>query len=1272
MEPVNIEFILNSEIAKDIEKVEMTIKRTGSTSATAYKVMLDASDEAFRSMSASTQTQIKAMQGLIIEMRNNEDAQEALKTKFSEGQMSASAYAKAMSRLSLYYAEQKASLAGMQSQITKEIESNRLIEGSYNQKVAKLKELREAYKDLSEEELNNQEVGHAMIDQIKKLEAETEKFEETLKGVQKAMGNTSSITGMKESLDKMEKQYASLSAEQRKNKDVGGAQAKAIRSLKGDIADAEAQNRTFIESLKDAPGALGSTVTGIEETTKAAMKFIATPLGAIIAAIVVGLTLLSQWFKRTGEGEQALANITGMFSQVLSGVLNVAAKLGSWLYKVFTDPKTAVRELGTLLHDQIVNRFMAVGKMATAVIDIFKNLFDAEKRKAAVKELGNAYLELLTGVENVGQKIAQSLDTIKKQGELKKQLNQLAREEIDLKIESERAESRIQKLLTKATDISSSSKERNAAVKEGLALIDATTAKEVALAKRKMELTRESYRLEYGSLNNLPLEAKRTLADLEIQYVEATTKLEEKKRAFTEKSNNLARESASANKKTEIEKFEEALGKKKEAYQRFYALMAATDKSYAKIVYADLTANGDSYLKYVNTQIDELQKKRKTGTLTGPENDQLALLYAEKMSMTGTDSPVDVLKREMESKKKLYGEDLVAYKAYLQEKKNALAKDESEGGYAQKTVVTAELADVDGQQQKNLDDLLEKYKTGMSKLTSLQKDYNKDMLALDTARAKAQKEGNTKEVQRINDAWQGRKEAYESALSQLQAEDSGFYEVLFGNLESFSSTALSKAISEAKTFIEKLKKANGGAYASLSADQQKLLNELLKGITKAEKTLQDKIPATLRDASNALRNLSELAGVFDDELGQVLATSADVADGAADIATGIASFAVNPVAAIASVISGVTKIVKIFAEAKQSAIDAKNEIADWQFEQKTAEMDINLMYRERLRTAKQIGETTLEYNERITKELKKQQETSQKEYNDTYKKLQEQSYVSGKHIEKSGGIGYDIFGIWKGTMAQKSNVVNEYTSLVGKSYEDIEKLYNSGTLDEKAKALFEQLEKLKQEGVDVNEMLVEQAQAMREAYTGTTSDAITQSIIQGFEDGYSNAADFAANFESMMRKAVLNSISMQYLEPEIEAWYNAFAGYAKDGTLSSHIDELRKWMASIVDTGSEMYQGAMDALGLSTDTTKATADKSGIQSITEATGNKVEGHLSAVRLNTAKIVASLISLNDLMAQQLTLTQKIVDNTSNLSKLDVLQAIEDVMRRIENDGIKLKN
>ena len=1261
MEPVNIEFILKSDIVKDIEKVEMTIKRTGNVSDTAYKTMLDASDEAFRSMSAETQIQIKAMQDLIVEMKANEDAQEALRKKFEDGDISAEKYSKSISRLSLYYSEQKSTLSGLQTQINKEIESNKLIEGSYNQKISKLRELREAYKDLSDEELNNKEIGEAMLSQIRDLETETKKFDETLKGVQTSLSNSSSIDGMKSSLDKMEKQYSSLSVEQRKNKDIGGEQAKAIRTLKSDIEKAEAQNRSFIDSLKDAPGALGQTVSGIEATTKAAMRFIATPIGVVLAAIAAALSLLTTWFKRTGEGEEALARITGAFSQVLSSVLNVASRLGSWLYKMFTDPKAAVKELGKLLEEQIINRFNAVGKMGTAVADILTNLFDSEKRKKGIKDLASAYMELITGVDNASAKLSKTIADIEKQAEIKGKLNKIAREEIALKIESEKAESRIQKLLTKATDISTPAKERNSAVREGLALIDQTTAKEVALAKRKMDLTKESYRLEYGSLANLPLEVQRSLADIEIQYIEAQTKLEEKKRAFTEKSNTLSREIT--NQKTDVELFNEALKKKKEAYDRFYALMAATSKEYAKNVYKDLTASGDSYLKYINNQISELEKKRSTGNLSSTENNKLAVLYGEKSNLIGTDSPVDVLRREMDAKKRLYAQDLEAYRKYLSDKKDALDKDESEGGYQQKTVVTGELTEVEEQQKKNLDDLVNKYKTGMSKLTILQTDYNKDISVLEAARTKAQKENNTDQVNLIEDAIKGRKNAYNSALSQIGAEDSTFYEVIFGNIETFSSKSLKKAIQETKDYIEKLKAQNGGAYENLTADQQKLLNQLTKGLAKAEKSLKDKIPDDLKKASEALSQLSELVGVFDSDLGESVKTTSELAGGAADVATGIASFSTDPLGAITKIIGGVTKIVKVFKEAKESAKKAKQEIETYQFNQYIKELEINEIYRERLRTAQQIGETSLAYNKRITEELNRQSQSNNTEYNTVISKLQSMKYVSGMHTEEYGGF----LGV-----AKKTRAVQEYSSMLGMTYEQIESLYNSGSLDEKAKSLFEQLRSLKEEGEDINQMLVDQAEAMREAYTGTTSDAITDGILQGFENGWTTAADFADDFGEMMKKAVLKSIQLQYLEPEIESWYKAFSQYNMDGTLSKHVDELRSWMNQIVETGSNMYQTAVDTLGISNDITQSEAEKNGIQSITETTANKLEGDSSAMRVNTSKIIIQLISLNETMTKQLEMTQKIADNTERLSKLDILDSIVTIITRLEQDGLKLKN
>lgn len=1269
MEPVNIEFILNNDIVKDIEKVELTIKRTGNVAGSAYRTMLDASDEAFRSMSADAQMQIKAMQDLIVEMKVNEDAQEALKKKFEEGSISVEQYAKGMSRLSLYYAEQKASLQGLQSSINKEIESNRLVEGSYNAKIAKLRQLRETYKDLSDEELNRQEIGESMLDQIRELEAETTKFDESLKQVKTTLADSSSVKGMKESLSQMENQYASLSAEQRKNKDVGGAQAAAIRSLRGDIERAEAQNRSFLDSLKAAPGALGQTVTGIEATTKAAMRFIATPIGAVIAAIVAGLTLLSTWFKRTGEGEQALANITGIFQQVLNGVLNIASALGAWLYKAFTSPKDAVKELGKLLEGQLVNRFRAVGKMASSLVDLFKYLFDAEGRKKALGELGGAYLELMTGVENAAGKIAATAEGMRRQGEIKRQLNALAREEIDLKTKSEAAESKIQQLLTKSMDISRPAKERNAAIKEGLGLIDTTAAKEVDLAKRKMELTRESYKLEYGSLANLPLEAKKSLADIEREYINAQTRLEDKRRSFKEKQNTITRADQAANKKTEMEVFEETLKEKKAHYERFYALMASTDKAFAKGVYTELTTSGESYLQYLTGQIDALQAKRKSGALSAIDAEKLALLSIERQGLTGSSSAIDVLRREMDERKKLYASDLEAYRRYLADKRAELSKDGSEAGYQASTVVNAEIDQVDEKLQDQLDGMIDKYSKGMSKITSLTTSYNNDMAALEQARMKAMKEGNFAQVGVIADTIEGRRQAYRSSLSSLEAEESDFYEVLFGNLEQFSTTALRRAIEEARTFIEQLKASNGGAYASLTADQQQLLNQLLGGLTKAETALQTKLPKDLSKASDGLSEMAGLVSLFDERIGESVQSVANLAGGASDVAMGIATFSTDPLGAITKVIAGVAKIVKVFKDAKESAKAAADEIEKYKFDQYISELEINQLYRERLRISQQLGETTLDYNKRITDELTKQQAVNQAEYDRVFSELQKQKALTGKHTEK------EVVGSWSalfwGGDITKTKVVNDYTSLLGKTFEDIEKLYNQGALDEKAAALFEQLQKLKDEGADINQMLADQAEAMRQALTGTTSTAITDGIVSGYEQGLKSAADFADSFEGMMRKAVLQAVRLNYLEPEVAEWYKAFADYASAGTLDKHIEELRAWMGEIVEAGSSMYDAAMDSLGLSTKAQTETAQKTAVQSLTESTGNKLEGHFSAVRFNTSRMVVQLDDLNKQMSRQIELTQRIAENTANLSKLSILETIHQVITRLENDGIKLK-
>ncbi len=550
----------------------------------------------------------------------------------------------------------------------------------------------------------------------------------------------------------------------------------------------------------------------------------------------------------------------------------------------------------------------------------------------------------------------------------------------------------------------------------------------------------------------------------------------------------------------------------------------------------------------------------------------------------------------------------------------------------------------------------------MTKITSLQKDYNSDMKTLEEARQKALTTGNKEQVSAIDNAMQARTDAYKSAITSMTAEDSSFYSVLFGNLQEYSTKSLQQAIANAKSFLDQYKNGLDKDGNKISADTQRLLIKITKGVANAEQSVKDKLPDNLRKTAQGLSELSALVSVFDAGLADTIQTAAQLADGAADIAKGIASFSTDPVAAIGSVISGVTKIVNVFAAARESAIKARKEVEDYNFNQAVDEYKINELYRERLLTAQQIGETSLAYNERITAELKKQQQQILTDTSSLMAKLQGMDYISGMHTEKYGGF----LGI-----GQKTKAVNDYNSMLGMTYEQIEQLYNSDKLDGKAKTLFEQLQKIKEEGVNVNQQLADQAEAMREAYTGTTTDAITGSIISGFQNGYKSAADFSANFEDMMKKAMLQAVQMQMLDEPMRKWYESFAASMQHGTLDKDLPALKKQYDNTINQAYDYLKSMEQVTGISvTDAGAATqtAQQKGIESITEDTGNKLEGHFAATRVNTGKTADNTAACSATLAKSLLSLVNIEKNTNELYRLETIQT---VLSRLETDGVKLK-
>ena len=105
-------------------------------------------------------------------------------------------------------------------------------------------------------------------------------------------------------------------------------------------------------------------------------------------AIVAALAVLSSWFTRTEEGQNALNVASAYFKQTLDSILDVVDDVGEWLFNAFTKPKEALQDLSDFLEDQVMVRLKALGKMGEAVVKIFSKNY-----KQGFADLGNAWLE---------------------------------------------------------------------------------------------------------------------------------------------------------------------------------------------------------------------------------------------------------------------------------------------------------------------------------------------------------------------------------------------------------------------------------------------------------------------------------------------------------------------------------------------------------------------------------------------------------------------------------------------------------------------------------------------------------------------------------------------------------------------------------------------------------------------------------------------------------------------------------------------------------------
>lgn len=1006
-EPLYITFEFRGNLAEEVERVKLGIAGLRNESAQTYQRLIADSNEAFAAMSRGNQQLAVSIQEDINSLRQLDAANKALDEGFARGTITATQYAEGKAKLAIQEADLRNGIQENIKVLQESIDQERMAEGSIESLRASLQKMEEAWRKMSAAERE----GTAG----QELKAKIESLKEELKGLES--GTNGAASGLQQ----------------------------------------------FQSQLESCPGPIGQTAAAIGKMTKAALAFIATPLGMVLAAIAAGLAAVTSWFHRTEEGENALANATAAFNQVLASLLDVVDKVGEWLYKAFTKPKEALTDLVDFIEGQVVNRITSVGKAAQAV---WKMLQGDIKEGAA--DFANAWLQGLTGIEDAGRKasawMAESNEKIKESVELQKRRNALDVAERDLLVERSRLEARIGELRDKAYDMNSPEAERSKALKEAIRLTDELFAKEQAIAREKYEIIK--------------------------------------------KQNSLA----NSNK-------------------------------------ADLRAEAEAL-----AEVNRLEAQR----------------YASRRMMLRQNNTLDG-----------------------------------------KLLKTNEMEDGPLGSIRYYENVIKKLKEAHALATD---DPSRE-------RINQEIEKNVKELERISErvgqvALEASKDIIENALSASE------------RLDTSDLDRLRKKIEEVTTRTQEAR-------------------EGILGLLDAWGTLNDSGRATaIADEcfkiADGLSLAAESAELFDEALGGTLSTVAELVGGVGNIAGGVGrALSGDVIGGATGILSGVTGIIGSF---KKRTEENKRILAEYKqslLETEMKELEYNAILRERLRLQQQIGETSLDYFTRQGMELKRQASQIEKEYAEVWKKLQDEQYVTETHYKH-------------GTWFRKAKTWNDYDSLAGKTYEEMESLYTQGKLTESAQTLFEQLRKLKEEGADVADLIDDLNQEMKEAFTGTTVDSITDSIIRGFAEGKRSAKDFADDFQEMLNNAVLQGVKMKALEEPLRRWYESFAEASQNGLNADTIASLREQYNKIIEDAAKQLEDMEKVTGTTIGNiadTGRTATAQGVASMSQDSANELNGNFYALLIYADKTCQGVTNINTMMVEALGVLNRIAANTDRLEAIE---------------------
>ena len=501
--------------------------------------------KALESLSGTLEQNIRRQVNLKMELSLVKKEQQELSKQNTGTAKSNEVLAQKTAELTKKELELKSAIQSSTVEIKRNIKESQLSEGSDAAKAVRLDRLRSAYRELSEEEKKNVDIGGQLQIQIKKLSDELVKSDEKLEVHTRKVGDYENATkNLKSSLIDLIPGASGVNAAFEKSGSIFGS----LKTIFGDYISGAKVAKTETEGMTIAQKAMVVASEGSAIALKVLrVALISTGIGAII----VLLGSLVAYFASTQEGIDKVTSVTRPLVAIFQSLLGVLQDIGKGLVDafsglpevldgiknrflgVFTNPKKALSDLINYIKDVAINRFKGLGLILEGII------------KLDFKKITNGYIQVTTGVENITGKIQNATkatkaffdEAIKKGQEIDRLQKEIVRNQTDFITSTRLYGEEEAKLMPIIKNTAKSFKVRTDAAEKLIALTKTLGDEEANIVKKKIEIEKiEQSTRDKGE------EGRKTLVLLQTELDNANDRGEAKKLELQKVFNGLEKE----------------------------------------------------------------------------------------------------------------------------------------------------------------------------------------------------------------------------------------------------------------------------------------------------------------------------------------------------------------------------------------------------------------------------------------------------------------------------------------------------------------------------------------------------------------------------------------------------------------------------------------------------------------------------------------------------------------------------------------------------------